>query len=106
MSLFFNAGQCCIAGSRTYVHESIYDEYVKRVIKNVSGIKLGYSAESTTDQGPLVNKSQLEKVLKYIEQGKKEKATLLVGGKRHGTKGYFVEPTVFGDVTDDMSIAK
>lgn len=56
MALMFNAGQCCIAGSRTFVHESIYDEYVERAAKSVASIKLGNPTDATTDQGPLVNK--------------------------------------------------
>ena len=69
-------------------------------------IRLGNSLSDTTDQGPLVSKDQLDRVLSYIEIGKKEGARLVTGGKRWGTKGWFVEPTVFADVKDDMTIFK
>lgn len=62
--------------------------------------------ESTTDQGALVSREQMDRVLSYVEHGKTDGAKLLAGGKRHGTKGFFVEPTVFADVTDNMRIAK
>lgn len=70
-SLFFNAGQCCIAGSRTFVHSSIYDRFVEAAAKEANSIKLGHSLDPKTDQGPLVSKDQLDKVLGYIESGKK-----------------------------------
>lgn len=106
MALFFNAGQCCIAGSRTYVHSSLYNAYVEAAAKAAKSIKVGNPTDQTTDQGPLVSKEQMERVLKYIDIGVKEGARLVAGGKRHGTKGWFVEPTIFADVTDDMTIAK
>jgi aldehyde dehydrogenase (NAD+) len=106
LGLFFNAGQCCIAGSRTYVHSSIYDEYVGKVMDTVKCIKLGDPLDQNTDQGPLVSKEQMDRVLTYVKHGKADGAQLLTGGKRHGTKGFFVEPTVFAGVTDNMRIAK
>lgn len=106
MALFFNAGQCCVAGSRTYVHSSIYDQYVEKAAAIVSKIKLGPSLDPTTEQGPLVSKEQHEKVLGYIAQGKKEGAKCVTGGKRWGTKGWFVEPTIFADVKDNYVIAR
>jgi len=106
LSLFFNAGQCCIAGSRTFVHSSIYDRFVEESAKLASKIKLGPSLETSTGQGPLVSKEQMDKVLNYIAIGKKEGAKQLTGGKRWGEKGWFVEPTVFADVKDEMTIAK
>ena len=106
LSLFFNAGQCCIAGSRTYVHSSIYDKYVEKVVESVKCIKLGNPLDPSTDQGPLVNREQMDRVLSYVEHGKADGAKLLTGGKRHGSKGFFVEPTVFAGVTDSMRIAK
>lgn len=106
LALFFNAGQCCIAGSRTFVHSSIYDEYVKRAAEAAKKIKLGNPMDSSTEQGPLVSKEQFERVTKYIDVGVKEGAKLVAGGKRFGNKGYFVEPTVFADVKDNMKIAR
>ncbi|KAK9902186.1 hypothetical protein WJX75_007160 [Coccomyxa subellipsoidea] len=105
-ALFFNMGQCCTAGSRTFVHESIYDEFVKRAVKRASEKAVGDPFDESTEQGPQVSKEQFEKILSYIEKGQQEGATLEYGGKRIGDKGYYLEPTVFSNVTDDMSIAK
>ena len=104
--LFFNAGQCCIAASRTYVHSSHYNEIVNKSIENVKNIRLGDPLDPKTEQGPLVSKEQYDRVMGYIEKGVKEGAKLVAGGKRYGSKGYFVEPTIFADVTQDMTIAK
>jgi aldehyde dehydrogenase (NAD+) len=106
LSLFFNAGQCCIAGSRTFVHSSIYDRFVEESAKCASKIKLGPSLSANTGQGPLVSKEQMDKVLGYIAIGNKEGAKQITGGKRWGDKGWFVEPTVFADVKDEMTISK
>jgi aldehyde dehydrogenase (NAD+) len=76
------------------------------VVENAKKIKLGNPLDPDTDQGPLVSKEQFDRVMRYIDLGVKEGARLVTGGKRHGTKGYFVEPTVFADVTDNMTIAK
>lgn len=106
LSLFFNAGQCCIAGSRTYVHSSIYDQFVEASIKHVNSIKLGHSLDPLTDQGPLVSEEQMNKVLGYIDQGKREGAKLVANGTRWGVKGWHVTPTIFADVQDEHLIAK
>lgn len=105
-ALFFNMGQCCSAGSRLYVHEKIYDEFVARSIKAAKQKKVGDPLSGEHDQGALVDKDQLDKVLKYIKIGKEQGAKLAVGGNRKSGSGYFVEPTIFTDVKDDMSIAK
>ena len=106
MALFFNAGQCCVAGSRTFVHSSIYNDFVKQAGQAVKSIKVGNPLDPTTDQGPLVSKEQYDRVMSYIDAGVKEGARLVTGGKRHGSKGFFIEPTLFADVTDNMKIAK
>ena len=105
-ALFFNHGQCCCAGSRLFVHEKIYDEFIERSIARAKKISVGNPLEQGTDQGPQVDKEQMDKILGYIDSGKKQGAKLAIGGNRHGSKGYFVEPTVFTDVTDDMTIAR
>lgn len=105
-ALFNNHGQNCCAGSRTYVHEDIYDEFIKRSVELVRKRKVGDPFEKSTQQGPQVDDEMFTKVMTYIEYGKKEGAKLQCGGKRIGTKGYFVEPTLFSDVTDDMKIAQ
>lgn len=104
--LFFNMGQCCIAGSRLFVHEKIYDEFLEKSVKATKLRKVGDPLDTDTDQGPLVNLEQKNKYLHYINKGKEEGAKLLIGGHEKGNKGYFVEPTVFADVKDEMAIAK
>jgi len=106
LSLFFNAGQCCVAGSRTYVHSSLYDRYVSAVGEVAKKIRLGHSLAADTEQGPLVSEEQMNRVLGFIEHGKKEGAKLITGGKRWGSKGWYVEPTVFADVKDEHTIAR
>jgi len=105
MALFFNAGQCCVAGSRTYVHSSIYDRFVEATVKRANSMRVGHSLDPNTDQGPLVSKDQLDRVLNYIETGKKE-AKLVAGGNRVGNQGYYTAPTIFADVKDEHVISK
>jgi len=104
--LFFNQGQCCCAGSRIFVQENIYNEFVEKSVEAAKKIKIGDPFDSSTDQGPQVDSEQMGKILNLIDSGKKEGAKLLTGGSRHGNEGYFVQPTVFGDVKDDMRICK
>ena len=106
LGLFFNQGQCCIAGSRTFVHEKIYDEFAEKSAKHSQTAVLGDSQDLTTTQGPQVSKEQQEKVWSYIEKGQSEGATLMAGGDKYEGKGYYVKPTVFADVQDNMTIAK
>ncbi|OQR82693.1 aldehyde dehydrogenase, mitochondrial precursor [Achlya hypogyna] len=106
VGLFLNQGQCCIAGSRLFVHEAIYDEFIAKSAAAAAKGVVGDPFCAKTTQGPQVNEEQFRKILAYIETGKREGARLLTGGKRHGTKGWFIEPTVFADVEDHMTIAK
>ena len=101
---FFNAGQSWNATTRIYVHEKIYDEFVEKAIHKAKSIKLGGQFSPDTTQGPLISKKQMERVLEYIDSGVKEGAKLVTGGKRYGSKGFHVEPTIFADVKDDMKI--
>lgn len=105
-ALFFNQGQCCCAGSRLFVEEAIYKDFVEASVERAKKLKVGDPFDAATGQGPQVDESQMEKILGYIQTGKKEGAKLCAGGARVGSKGYFVEPTVFADVKDDMTIAK
>ena len=105
-ALFFNMGQCCCAGSRLFVEAKAYDEFVEKSVARAKRRKVGDPFDPDTEQGPQVDEAQFEKIMGYIETGKKEGANLLTGGKRYGSKGYFVEPTVFTDVKDDMTIAQ
>ena len=105
-ALFFNQGQCCCAGSRLFVEEKAYDEFVERSAARARKRKVGDPFDPKTEQGPQVDDVQFEKVMGYIDAGKKEGAKLVAGGNRVGDRGYFVEPTVFADVQDDMKIAQ
>lgn len=104
--LFFNQGQCCCAGSRIYVEDKIYDEFVNKSIEAARKRRVGDPFKSDTDQGPQVDQAQFDTVMRYIELGKKEGAKLVAGGARSGKEGFFIEPTVFSDVKDDMTIAR
>ena len=110
VGLFLNQGQCCIAGTRIFVHEKIYDEFVAKAVAKARTAVVGDPRDLATTQGPQVDKLQFDSVLSYVESGKKAaaegKCRLLAGGERHGNKGYFIQPTVFADVTDDLKIAK
>ena len=105
-AIFANHGQNCCAGSRTFVHEKVYDEFVKKAVQKAQEKVLGCPFDEKTTQGPQVDEEMFTKVLGYIESGKKEGAKCETGGKRWGTKGYYVEPTVFSGVKDDMKIAR
>jgi aldehyde dehydrogenase (NAD+) len=104
--LFFNQGQCCVAGSRLFVQEKVYDEFVHKMTAKAKARKLGDPFDPHTEQGPQVSQEQMERILGFIDSGHSEGAKCVVGGKRSGQEGYFVEPTVFVDVKDDMRIAR
>jgi aldehyde dehydrogenase (NAD+) len=104
--LFFNQGQCCCAGSRVFVEERVYDEFVERLTKLAASRRLGDPLSLDTDQGPQVDQAQFDKILSYIDKGQQEGAQCLTGGGRSGDRGYYVKPTIFGGVTDDMAIAR
>ena len=106
MGLFSNQGQSCCAGSRVFVEETIYDQFVERSIARASKRVVGDPFDPRTELGPLVDQTQFDKVMGYIESGRSEGATLACGGNRIGNRGYFIQPTVFADVQDDMQIAR
>src|SRR3954449_12298193 len=99
-AIYFHTGQCCTAGSRLFVEKKVHQEFVERLAERAKERKIGDPLDEKTDQGPQVSKEQLDKVLGYVEQGNKQGATLLTGGQRFGSKGFFVEPTVFDNVKD------
>ncbi|KAK2409092.1 aldehyde dehydrogenase family 2 member B4, mitochondrial [Trifolium repens] len=105
-ALFFNQGQCCCAGSRTFVHERIYDEFLEKSKERALRRVVGDPFKKGVEQGPQIDSKQFEKVLRYIRSGIDSNATLECGGGRLGSKGFFVQPTVFSNVQDDMLIAK
>ncbi|CAL4085515.1 unnamed protein product, partial [Meganyctiphanes norvegica] len=104
--LFFNQGQCCCAGTRIFVEDAIYDEFVERSVERAKKRTVGDPFDMSTEQGPQIDGEQMEKILGLIESGKREGAKMLTGGSRAGDRGYYVQPTVFADVTDNMRIAK
>jgi aldehyde dehydrogenase (NAD+) len=104
--LFFNQGQCCCAGSRLFVEEKVHDQFVEKILKRAKAQKVGDPFDPDTTQGPQVSQEQCDRIMGYIDSGKKEGAKLLTGGNRLGTRGYFIEPTVFDGVTDEMKIAR
>lgn len=105
-AIFANHGQNCCAGSRTFVHAKIYDQFVACAKQLALKTKVGDPFDAETQQGPQVDREMFDKVLGLIKSGKEEGAVLEVGGERHGNVGYFIKPTVFSNVTDDMRIAK
>jgi len=102
--IFFNHGQCCCAGSRIYVQDGIYDEFVKRFKERAQKNVVGDPFAKDTFQGPQVSQLQFDRIMGYIKAGKEAGATVEIGGNRKGDKGYFIEPTIFSNVTEDMKI--
>ncbi|KAG6796270.1 retinal dehydrogenase 1 [Apis mellifera caucasica] len=105
-AIFANHGQNCCAGSRTFVHAKIYDQFVNHAKQLASQRKVGDPFNSETQQGPQIDEEMFHKVLSLIKSGQEEGAVLETGGERHGNVGYFIKPTVFSNVTDTMRIAK
>jgi phenylacetaldehyde dehydrogenase len=105
-AIFFNHGQCCCAGSRLYVENSIFDKVVEGVAEHAKKINVGSGQEPDTDMGPLVSAEQLNRVCGYLESGFSEGAKAIVGGGRHGDKGYFVKPTVLVNTNDKMKVVQ
>src|SRR5438309_6852475 len=101
-ALFFNQGQCCCAGSRLFVEEKVHGPLVEKLVKKAKSQKVGDPFDPDTTQGPQVSEEQYNRIMGYIESGRKEGAKLLTGGRRLGEHGYFIEPTVFCDVKDEM----
>jgi len=105
-AIYFHGGQCCTAGSRLFVEEKIRDEFVSRLAAKARRRIIGDPLDPATEQGPQVSSEQLDKILGYVALGQKQGAKLVSGGKRVGQRGYFVEPTIFDAVRDDMAIAQ
>lgn len=103
-AIFFNHGQCCAAGSRLFVHESIYDEVVEGVADFARNIRLGPGLDPETQMGPLVSRTQFDRVTDFLDSGKNQGARAAAGGERGDGNGYFVKPTVLVDVKDDMKV--
>ncbi|MDO5732603.1 MAG: aldehyde dehydrogenase family protein [Eubacteriales bacterium] len=110
MGILFNQGQVCCAGSRIFVQESIYDNFVKRASEKFSGIRIGDPLNPETVMGSQINERQVEGILRYIDIAKQEGAKILVGGERYSegdcAKGAFMQPTLIVDVRNDMCVAQ
>ena len=100
----FNHGQACTSGTRLLVEESIFEEFTQGVAEVAGASKLGPGLDPTSEVGPLVDGTQLERVTGYIEAGLRDGARALTGGRRHGTEGFYVEPTLMVDVDDSFSV--
>ncbi len=105
-AIFFNHGQCCNAGSRLFVHRSIFDKVVAGVAEQAAKIRLGHGLADDTDMGPLVSQVQLDRVCGFLKSGRDEGARALVGGERAGSAGYFVQPTVLVDTNPAMKVVR
>ena len=105
-AIFFNGGQVCIAGSRLYAHEAIYDRLVAGVAAYAKSLAMGAGLEPATQMGPLVSTRHAERVEGFIRRAEAEGARVLTGGERSGPAGTFISPTVVVDVTPDMEIVR
>lgn len=105
-AIFFNHGQCCCAGSRLYIEQSVFDRVVAGVAAAAKKIKLGPGLNPTTQMGPLVSEEQLNRVCRFLKSGLAEGASAAAGGKRVGQQGYFVEPTVLVNTNPKMEVVR
>ena len=105
-AIFFNGGQVCVAGSRLYVHKSVYNQVVDGIVKIAEGMSLAPGLDPACQMGPLVSAKQLKAVQGFVDRAKEAGADIKTGGKRIGNKGCFFEPTVIAGVTSDMEIVR
>jgi len=103
---FYSSGQVCSNGTRVFVQKGIRDPFLDRLAQRLTGVVMGDPLDEAVNFGPMVSERQMEIVLGYIEKGKAEGARLVTGGTRANRPGFFIQPTVFADVTDDMTIAR
>ncbi|GMM36794.1 hypothetical protein DASC09_041190 [Saccharomycopsis crataegensis] len=104
--IFYNSGEVCCAGSRVYVQEGVYDEVLEEFKKDAAAVKVGDPFDETVFQGAQTSQMQVDKILDYVKLGQAEGATLVTGGERIEGKGYFIKPTIFSDVDEEMRIVK
>ena len=105
-AIFFNHGQCCTAGSRLFVHDSLFDKVVSGVADAAKQIRVGPGLHADTQMGPVVSQEQFDRVTGFMNSGRDAGARAVAGGGRFGDQGYFVEPTVFVDVDPQMQIVR
>ncbi len=106
IGLYLNQGQCCCAGSRLFVESSIREKFLEKLIALAAARRVGDPFDTNTEQGPQIDERQFTKIMSYIEKGQSEGAKLLTGGTRVGDRGFFIAPTIFDQVEDDMAIAR
>lgn len=104
--IFGNAGQVCVAGSRLYVHKSVFDRVVGGIAERAQKLRVGAGLQPDTQMGPLVSQRQLERVTGYIQSGEQDGAEVVVGGKRVEGRGYFIQPTVLAQTNRDMRVVR
>ncbi|GAB4516492.1 MAG: aldehyde dehydrogenase family protein [Amphiplicatus sp.] len=104
-AIFLNQGQNCCAGSRAFAHEKIYDRFVEKLAAKARERRIGDPLDPDTEHGPQIDHAQFEKIMRYIDLGREQGARLAAGGARVGEKGFYVAPTVFDEVRDEMAIA-
>jgi aldehyde dehydrogenase (NAD+) len=104
LGIFINSGQGCVCGSRIYAHRSVYDQVVEGIAKAARALRLGGPNEPGVNLGPLISQKQLNRVLGYIEEGRRDGVEVVAGGNRLDRKGFFVEPTVLTNVRPDMRL--
>jgi phenylacetaldehyde dehydrogenase len=104
--IFFNQGQCCCAGSRLYIEKDVFDKVIEGISASAKKIRVGSGLDPKTQMGPLVSEEQLNRVCGYLESGFSQGAKAAAGGQKKGDKGYFVEPTVLVDTTEDMKVVQ
>jgi phenylacetaldehyde dehydrogenase len=102
----FNHGQSCVAGTRMFVEEAIFDDFTAAVADAAAQVKIGPGLDPDTQLGPLVSQEQFDRVTAYVQAGVRDGARALTGGRRHGDSGLFVEPTVFVDVEPSFSVVR
>lgn len=105
-AIFFNAGQICVAGSRLFGHRDIFDQLLEKMTEHAEALTLGPSLHDATQMGPLVSSEQQDRVMGYIDQGRKAGASILTGGEAPSGDGYYVKPTVIANVKPDMSVVR
>ena len=101
-----HSGQVCVAGTRVLVERRIHDEFVQRMVDASQDLRIGSGFDPSSQVGPLISQLQLNRVANYVDVGRSEGAKVVLGGNRHGTRGYFHQPTIFTEVRNDMRIAR
>jgi len=106
LGICYNSGQDCTAGSRVYVQDSIHDKFVELLVSKVKELVFGNGLDDKSSGGPVVSKTQYDRVWSYIESGKQEGAKVVLGGTKRTGKGFFVDPTIFTDIRPNMKIVQ